>query len=332
MFREISLVLTSALLCLGSGCGDDKNNDSPKNPDSGILLKDSGTSDAGQLDGGDTAITLMDKLAEDPELSILLGAVQSAGLNMALSGQASLTLFAPTNTAFEALPDGVVAGLDATALTSLLSFHISSGSISAASVAGSTEILTENSAKVFLVQDFGGDIVLNGATQLVQGGTDIEATNGMIHKVDSVMFDDTGFPGDMVEAVSAYPIFSKFTKAINDANVASDLQTPAALTIFAPTDQGFDGIALNALPDGALPDVVQFHAVTGELDAAALSALTMVTAIQGDVISIDVVVDSGGVDDDTIRLHGTADITFAGLNTSNGIIHIINRLMLPPLS
>jgi transforming growth factor-beta-induced protein len=331
MVKEISLVLTSTVLCFGAACGDDKpaiNN----NVDGGLSVTDAGDTDALQPDSGDFAITLMDRLADDPDLSTLLGAVQSANLSDVLSETEPLTLFAPTNAAFDALPDGVVAGLSSAELSSLLTFHVAGGSMSATSVAGSTEIVTQDGARNILVQDFDGDIVLNGTTQLVSGGTDIQATNGMIHKIDSVMFDDNGFPGDVVEAVSAYPIFSKFTKAVTDADVASDLQTPAALTLFAPTDKGFEGIALQALPDGALEDVVRFHAVSGTLEDGDLASLPSVTAIQGDPISIEVIVDSEGMEDDVIRLDDTADITFTNLTTSNGIIHIIDRLLLPPLS
>lgn len=114
----------------------------------------------------------------------LVAAVQAAGLVDTLSGEGPFTVFAPTDAAFEALPEGTVAGLlgDIPALTKILTYHVVPGRVMAADVMGLEVAKTvEGSDLLFDTTD---GVKVNQAT-VTQA--DIVADNGVIHVIDQVL-------------------------------------------------------------------------------------------------------------------------------------------------
>ena len=102
-----------------------------------------------------------------------------------LSSPGSFTVFAPTNAAFDALPDGTLDALleDIPTLTGILTYHVVGEKLTAADVVVSTEVSTlEGTAAEVMVTDDG--VTIAGATIIA---TDIPAANGVIHVIDAVM-------------------------------------------------------------------------------------------------------------------------------------------------
>ena len=137
--------------------------------------------------------------AGNENFTTLVAAVKAADLVETLSSEGPFTVFAPTNDAFEALPDGTVAGLlkpeSKTALTSILTYHVVSGKYEAAAV---IDAIKSNDGAFTVVTVQGGEIVLSLAAGKVQltdenGNTsivvmaDVPASNGVIHAVDTVV-------------------------------------------------------------------------------------------------------------------------------------------------
>jgi transforming growth factor-beta-induced protein len=116
----------------------------------------------------------------------LVAAVSAAGLADALSGEGPFTVFAPTDEAFAALPDGLVASLledPEGQLTQILLYHVLSGQVMAADVTDGLEAETlQGSTVSFSISD--GVAMINGATIIA---TDIETSNGVIHVIDAVI-------------------------------------------------------------------------------------------------------------------------------------------------
>jgi transforming growth factor-beta-induced protein len=116
----------------------------------------------------------------------LVAAVSAAGLADALSGEGPFTVFAPTDEAFAALPEGTVEALledPEGDLTQILLYHVLSGQVMAADVTDGLEAETlQGSTVSFTISD--GVVMINGATIIV---TDIEASNGVIHVIDAVI-------------------------------------------------------------------------------------------------------------------------------------------------
>ena len=124
------------------------------------------------------AKTIVDIAVEDGRFGTLVTALQSAGLVETLSGDGPFTVFAPTDDAFAALPDGVVAGLleDIPALTDVLTYYVVSGSVLREQVVGLTSATTLQSEDVTIaVND--GSVMIDGANVII---TDIVGSNGVI--------------------------------------------------------------------------------------------------------------------------------------------------------
>ena len=121
----------------------------------------------------------------NPEFSTLVAAVTAAGLGDALSGEGPFTVFAPTNAAFEALPEGLLEKLllpeNKEVLTKILTYHVVAAKVMAADVAAGDVTTLEGSA--FAITTEGG-VKVNAANVTA---TDVAASNGVIHVIDAVL-------------------------------------------------------------------------------------------------------------------------------------------------
>jgi uncharacterized surface protein with fasciclin (FAS1) repeats len=117
----------------------------------------------------------------------LTTALEAAGLVETLKGEGPFTVFAPTDEAFSKLPPGTVQDLlkpeNLTQLRAILTYHVVAGAVKAEQVVGLSEATTVNGQAVQISVD-GATVMLNGATVLA---TDIMASNGVIHVIDTVI-------------------------------------------------------------------------------------------------------------------------------------------------
>ncbi len=122
----------------------------------------------------------------------LAAALTAAGLVETLQGEGPFTVFAPTDEAFAKLPAGTVEELlkpeNKDKLTAILTYHVVAGKVMAADVMGLTEAQTVNGAMVG-ISAADGKVMVGGATVTA---TDIEASNGVIHVIDTVMLPPEG--------------------------------------------------------------------------------------------------------------------------------------------
>lgn len=118
------------------------------------------------------------------QFSTLLAAVEAAGLADALTGDASLTVFAPTDEAFNKLPAGTVESLlqDIPKLKNILTYHVVEGNVLAEDVVKMDSAKTLNGADLAI--QAGDTVKINGATVLK---ADVKADNGVIHVIDTVL-------------------------------------------------------------------------------------------------------------------------------------------------
>lgn len=141
-----------------------------------------------------TTTTAAEEMMEETIVDVAVGAgfntlvtaVQAAGLVDTLNGEGPFTVFAPTDEAFAALPEGVLDGLlaDPEALAKVLTYHVVSGKVLAADVVGLDSATTVQGDDIAItVED--GTVVLNGSANVVT--TDVMASNGVIHVIDAVI-------------------------------------------------------------------------------------------------------------------------------------------------
>jgi uncharacterized surface protein with fasciclin (FAS1) repeats len=133
-----------------------------------------------------TTGTVVDVAASNADFSTLVAAVKAAGLVDTLNGAGPFTVFAPTNAAFAKLPAGTVESLlmpeNKAKLTAILTYHVVPGAVKAADVAGLTQATTVNGKAVKI--DASNGVKIDGATVVK---TDIMASNGVIHVIDTVL-------------------------------------------------------------------------------------------------------------------------------------------------
>jgi uncharacterized surface protein with fasciclin (FAS1) repeats len=270
----------------------------------------------------------------NPDLATLAEAVAAAGLVETLSGAGPFTVFAPTNAAFAALLGEL--GLtrqqllaDRPLLTAVLQYHVLSGEVRRAQVPLGRAI-TPLAGGIFKVDAQGSALVVtDGRNRTARITTpDLSASNGVVHVVDGVLL-----PADrnVVETAEALPDFSLLVEAIGAAGLAGTLSGPGPFTVFAPTN-GAVGALLAELgvtkeqlfADRALlTQVLTYHVIPGRVLKADVVPGPQPATVQGQTFSID----AGLVVTD--RRARTARITGTDVLASNGVIHVMDRVILP---
>lgn len=129
-------------------------------------------------------MNIVETAADAGTFTTLLAAAEAAGLVETLSGEGPLTVFAPTDEAFAALPEGTVEGLlaDTDALAAILTYHVVAGAVMSGDLTDGMMAPTVNGADITVT--LGETVMINDATVIA---ADIETTNGVIHVIDSVL-------------------------------------------------------------------------------------------------------------------------------------------------
>ncbi len=134
--------------------------------------------------------TIPEVAAEAGSFTTLLAAVDAAGLSETLAGEGPFTVFAPTDDAFAALPEGTVEALlaDIPTLTDILLYHVVSGAVGSDAVVG-LEAATTLQGSDITIAVVDGSVILNGMAKVIT--TDVPASNGVIHVIDTVLLPPT---------------------------------------------------------------------------------------------------------------------------------------------
>ncbi|MBI1296100.1 SH3 domain-containing protein [bacterium] len=132
---------------------------------------------------------------------------------------------------------------------------------------------------------------------------------------------------DLVQTASAISDFSTLVTAVDVAGLVEVLSGDGPFTVFAPTNDAFNALpagALDALltdPQGALSQVLLFHVVSGRVNAADISDGLTVETAQGEELVF-------AVDGDSVTVNGV-NITLTDVEASNGVIHVIDAVLVP---
>lgn len=254
----------------------------------------------------------------------LAAALKAAGLIDALKGKGPFTVFAPTDEAFAKLPAGTVDELlkpaNKARLASILKYHVVSGSIMAKDVkTGSAATL--DGQRIDLVAKNGG-VTVDGATVTK---ADIPCSNGVIHVIDTVIL-----PSDqnIVQTAVAAGSFKTLAKLLTAADLVSTLEGDGPFTVFAPTDEAFAKLPKETVESllkpenkAKLADVLKYHVVSGRVFSDGAVKAGTAKTLQGGSVKI---VSTAG----TVTIDG-AKVTAADLDATNGVIHVIDTVILP---
>lgn len=267
-----------------------------------------------------------------PDLSILVEAVVAAGLAPTLSA-GTLTVFAPTNAAFAALLTELGVTKQALLankplLTAVLTYHVLSSTVSLASVPVGKAI-TPVGGGFFKIESAGGLKITDGRNRVSNiTATDIQASNGVVHLVDRVLLPANQ---DIVATAQALPDFSILVEAVVAAGLVETLQGTGPFTVFAPTNTAFAallaelGVSKAALlaDKALLTKVLTYHVVGARVLKAEVPVGAAIATVQGQTFMVDT---SLKITDQKQR---TTSIVATDVFTSNGVIHVVDRVLLP---
>jgi len=260
----------------------------------------------------------------------LVKLVTDAGLASTLATGGPFTVFGPTDAAFAKLPEEILRKLtnDKKLLADVLEYHVVSGKVYSSSL--KNELLAPSLLKVEgKVEDIriniygGGKVITADGSPVVMA--DQNATNGVIHVVNRVLFPIPvmNIPEEVTRMKER---FSDLLGAVVKANLAGTL-AGGPFTLFAPTNAAFAKIppaTLNKLLANvtALTDVLTYHVVSGTVFSAGLVDGEQPTTVEGKQITVKI--DNSGV------MINNAKVEEADLACTNGVIHVIDSVLLPP--
>ena len=292
-----------------------------------------------QAEAAEEGNTIVDIAVADGRFTTLVAAVQAAGLAETLSGEGEFTVFAPTDDAFAALPEGTVEALledPDGALKDILLYHVVEGAVPAESVV-TLESATTIQGEPVMISVVDGNVMLNDSAKVVI--TDIEASNGIIHVIDAVILPPSlsaaEAESEMADAKTIVDIavedgrFTTLVAALQAAGLVETLNSDDDFTVFAPTDEAFAALpegtvdALLQEPEGALKDILLYHVLNTVVSAEEVVTYESAITVQGEPIAISVV-------DGEVLLNDSAKVIITDIKGSNGIIHVIDAVILPP--
>ena len=277
-----------------------------------------------------------------------------------MSGEGPYTVFAPTDEAFEEL------GLNLSeydteeennTLAMILSYHVAMGSAMSSDLSDGMEINTLIQEPISVNIYGQGAVVLNGEASVT--AADVETSNGVIHIIDKVLMppslttvtppvgeicydmdthtvdvtkteetcEKMWIPSvDIPMTAAATTIHTSLVAALEKANLTTTLKGDGPFTVFAPTDTAFADAGINlddydtAEKISALSDILLRHVVSGKVLSSNLSDGMEATALSGHVLTFKV--------GDTVTVDN-ATVTFADVPVSNGVIHVIDKVLMP---
>jgi uncharacterized surface protein with fasciclin (FAS1) repeats len=286
-------------------------------------------------------LNIVDTAKGDPRFSILVEAVTAAdpAIATALSAPGALTVFAPTNDAFAALlvELGVTKSqllANTALLNAVLRYHVLGSKVLKADVPLGRKI-TPLAGGIFKVDAAGADLVVNDGrnrkSKIIV--TDVGASNGVIHAVDKVLLPADKNIVQTAQALAAgNPAqFTVLVEAVVAADLAATLSGPGPFTVFAPTDAAFVSLLAELGVTKAqllankplLTQVLTYHVVSGTVLKAEVPLATAIATVQGETLSVSAAL---AIADQRARL---ANIIATDTLASNGVIHVIDKVILP---
>lgn len=306
MFRTLKHLLIVALVALLAACGGDDDHDP----------------------------SVADLTAGDARLSILGEALEAAGLTATFRSPGNYTVFAPTNDAFAALLTelGITKNQllgNKPLLTSVLQYHVLDTRVSRPAIPAGLAI-SPLSGGVFKIEANGAALVItdgrNRSSNIIVA--DVAATNGVVHLIDKVLL-----PADknIVQTAQSLAQFSVLVEAVVAADLQGALSAAGPLTVFAPTNEAFVALLTELGLSKAdllankplLTKVLTYHVLNGRVLKAAVPAGAPITTLQGETFTVDATLAI------TDRRGRKSNITSTDVFTSNGVIHVIDKVLLP---
>lgn len=275
---------------------------------------------------------IVETLQSKSQYSTLVTAVEAAGLTETLAEADSITIFAPTNEAFAKIPEETLSALlaDKDALTKLLTYHVLPQELKSfrlrdgdlETLEGSTVAISRERFRASRYYSY-TRLKVNDATIV---STNLAASNGIIHGIDSVLSADFEPPKTILDLALKSEILSTLTELVQEARYDRALDSSRLkLTVFAPTNEAFAALpeeTLKAVLNDRrlLRSVLRNHIFYGAIGSADLST-GVVRPLSRKELNVT-------VSDDGIVIQG-ANVIAADIEAVNGVVHVVDKVLIP---
>lgn len=279
--------------------------------------------------------TITEIASDTPQLSTLTAALTASGLDATLDGSGTFTVFAPENDAFDGLDVDELTASDPILNRVLLQHVIEGDEVFAGDITDGLTATSEEGGTLTFSTTSG--VSVNGANVVTP---DVDAANGVAHIIDSVLLERLDVLQRAIVTSDLELLQTAVTAA--SADIATALQGNGAgdgITVFAPSNAAFTAL-LDANDDGDvdsselnavdLDRVLQYHVLTGVTRAEDIpTQTTTVQTLLGEPIDIVRNADTGAV---TLTLSdgSTVSVAAADIGVRNGIVHVIDGVLVPP--
>lgn len=277
--------------------------------------------------------TVLEPAYFNKNFTTLITAAVKADLVTTILDAEALTIFAPTNDAFTA------SGIDLDAATStevadILKYHVVGSKVLSSGIPANAETLQGDDIYFSLV-DAGNFI--NGSAEITT--VDVESGTGVVHIIDEVLEPAAGTIVDVTSALADDGSFTSLLAALtrtagegSPQDLVAVLNGAGPYTVFAPTDAAFTELldsneswtTLNDIPIATLVDVLKYHVVSGrvyDVDLAGALTANKVASVEGTDLTFDLT---------ELTINTTANITGTNVHATNGVIHVIDEVLLIP--
>ncbi|WP_432713191.1 fasciclin domain-containing protein [Pedobacter sp.] len=278
---------------------------------------------------------IVDIVVSNNNFSLLKAALTQAGLTDALAAKGSFTVFAPNNEAFAAAgfdTEAKIKAVPVATLKKILQYHVLGQQVTSSAIASANNTAAKTLADldVFITKNSSG-VFVNGAKVIE---ADIMASNGVIHVINTVLMPPSG---NIVEVAQANPNFSFLVAAVlrasqGSTNVAQVLTGEGPLTVFAPTNQAFisagfaNEAAIRAADPATLTSILTYHVLASRVFSSDLTEGAKPATVNGAAVTISL---NGGAKVKGNKNTTAATISAANMVTTNGVIHVIDQVLLP---
>lgn len=273
--------------------------------------------------------TVVDIVVNSEDHTLLEAAVIAAGLVEALSAEGPFTVFAPTDAAITALVEALeITAEDLLALPDLgeiLQYHVVAGAAMSGELTDGQEIETLLGENVTVTINADG-VFINDAQVTA---ADIEAGNGVVHVIDAVLLPPAPETNTVVDVIVNSEDHTLLEAAVIEAGLVEVLSAEGPFTVFAPTDSAITVLVaaleitaedLLALPN--LSEILKYHVVAGAAMSGDLTDGQEIETLLGSNVTVTINAEGVFIND--------AQVTVADIEADNGVVHVIDAVLLPP--
>jgi transforming growth factor-beta-induced protein len=268
---------------------------------------------------------IVEVLSTESDLSTMFAAINYGMIGNLLENYSPFTVFAPSNEAFDEFFTNLgvsgIEDLSSETLDSIILYHMLGGEVQASLFEnGFVSTLSAGpdfQPMVMLMSGYKSTLNVDATIT----GFNIMASNGVIHVIDKVLLFPT-----VLDILNMDGGFKHFVEAMNKAEMDSIMIAKGPYTIFAPTDEAFEELftdrgmsGIDDMTKEQLVPILQFHIARGNLESADLNYSTIST------LNGDVVVDLSS----SYVINSSANVTEIDLQGKNGVVHSINKVLIP---